>query len=109
MLLVTTSWFSISAAELVACISEERPVCRQFHKTDAKEQRALCARYPGRPVNKCPKRARFACEVVSANADATVTPGSIFTEYTYRAVLKNQAHAECTRLNGRFVILPKDL
>lgn len=77
-----------------ACMLEERPVCRQ-HRDPQNEHRekhqADCLRSPGRPVNKCPERAVFAC---------IFEKGDI-TEFTYRNEDKPEAQKNCSAKGGK--------
>lgn len=78
------------------CLAEERPLCRAYVDTNDSQRAArdaACIKLPGRPVNKCPDRARYKCSAQS------------FIEYTYRADALPRAKSDCSLYGGRFETL----
>jgi hypothetical protein len=90
LLISTAAWSDYG------CLAEERPVCRAYIDAgDAQRaaRDAACIKLPGRPVNKCPDRARSKCSTQS------------FLDYTYRADALPRAKSDCALQGGRFETL----
>lgn len=78
------------------CLAEERPVCRVYIEANDSQRAvrdAACVKLPGRPVNKCPDRARYKCSAQT------------FVEYTYRTDALSRAKSDCATQGGRFETL----